>query len=115
LWIWVDAQLPPALASLLRSLGTAATHVEELGLLMSEDPEIFRRARDAQAVVATKDADFLVLLERFGPPPQVLWVTCGNFRNRALLELVRENWEWLHQQLASGEPLVEIGRRPTSD
>ena len=72
--IWVDAQLPPVLAMLLRSLGAAASHVDELELLAAEDLQIFRRAREANAVVATKDSDFVVLQERLGPPPQILWV-----------------------------------------
>lgn len=87
--VWVDAQLPPALA---RWLGTApgvdAAHTFELGLLGATDIAIFEAARAAGAVVVTKDVDFVELLERRGPPPQVVWVTTGNVTNAALRTLV---------------------------
>jgi predicted nuclease of predicted toxin-antitoxin system len=68
--IWVDAQLPPALVRWLRKLGeTTAVHVEELGLLRTEDPEIFNQARRENALVITKDDDFVQLQERRGTPP----------------------------------------------
>jgi hypothetical protein len=45
------------------------------------------RAAEA-SVVVTKDEDFVRLLERHGPPPQIVWVTCGNVRNAALRAVV---------------------------
>ena len=82
--IWVDAQLPPALASWLREdFEVDATHVEDLGLLHDNDPNIFAAARAAgNVVVLTKDDDFQRLLSQFGPPPRVVWVRCGNVTNR---------------------------------
>lgn len=107
--VWVDAQLPPALARWLRDLGESqAVHVEDLGLLKAEDPEIFERARQAKAVVITKDSDFVQLLERRGPPPRVLWVTCGNRSNPALKELIVRSWPRVEDLLAAGEVLIEI-------
>ena len=70
--------------------------VRELGLRDASDPEIFRRARAANAVVMTKDRDFIRLLDEQGPPPQVIWLRLGNSSNAAL------------QLLRSGEPWVEI-------
>ena len=52
--------------------------LRDLGLRDAEDEEIFQAAKAAGAVVLTKDADFRHLLDRFGPPPQVLWLTRGN-------------------------------------
>ena len=45
-------------------------------------------ARNAQAIIVTKDIDFLRLLERHGPPPQILWLTCGNTSNERLVEIL---------------------------
>lgn len=107
--VWVDAQLPPALARWLRDLGeSGAVHVEDLGLLCAEDPEIFEKARQVKAVVITKDSDFVQILERRGPPPQVVWVTCGNRSNPALKELMVRSWPRVRELLAAGEALVEI-------
>ena len=52
--------------------------VRDVHLREAKDREIFEAARRAGAVVMTKDADFPALIERFVPPPQVTWITCGN-------------------------------------
>lgn len=109
--VWIDAQLPPALAGWLRDLGeTQAAHVEGLGLLRAEDPEIFEAARRAGAVVITKDSDFVDMQERLGKPPQIVWLTCGNRSNQALRVLISTNWTWVRELLAAGEPLIEISQ-----
>ena len=56
--LWVDAQLSPSLAGWITdSLGLAATAVRELGLRAAKDFVIFQAAREANAIVLTKDAD----------------------------------------------------------
>ena len=62
-------------------------------------------------VVVTKDADFVELLDRRGPPPQVVWVTTGNVTNAALRTLVAAAWERAVELLRAGEQLVELGDR----
>lgn len=111
--VWVDAQLPPALARWLRHTHAVdAWHVAEVEQLAADDPAIFAAARaGGAAVVITKDEDFVKLLERQGPPPQVVWVTCGNVRNAELRTRVLEAWPQVAALLAAGEPLVEVGRR----
>lgn len=106
--VWVDAQLPPALAAWLRAEGVNAVHVLELGMLSSPDADIFAAARRDHAIVITKDEDFLRLLERHGPPPQVVWITVGNVRNARLRELIERHWASIASQLVAGEPLVEL-------
>jgi predicted nuclease of predicted toxin-antitoxin system len=111
---WIDAQLPPALARWLQSEhGTDARHVEELGLLRARDTEIFAAARAATGPVAvvTKDDDFAKLLDQHGPPPQVVWLRCGNVTNRELRRIVLEAWPRALDLLTAGEALVEIRRR----
>lgn len=116
--IWVDAQLPPALARWLRDhLGESqSSHVEDLGLLSAQDPEIFEKARQAAAVVITKDSDFVQIQERRGPPPRLIWITCGNRSNRDLKDLIVRSWPRVKELLAAGEDLIEINEirsRPT--
>jgi predicted nuclease of predicted toxin-antitoxin system len=109
-------ELPPVLA---RWLGEApeveATHTFELGLLGATDAAIFAAAREASAVVVTKDADFVELVDRRGAPPQVVWVTTGNVTNAALRALVRRRGRepsrccalvsrWWSSAIAAGEP-----------
>jgi predicted nuclease of predicted toxin-antitoxin system len=56
----------------------------------------------------TKDADFVELLERQGPPPQVVLVTCGNTSNARLRGLAQPAWPAI-LALERGEALVELG------
>jgi predicted nuclease of predicted toxin-antitoxin system len=112
---WIDAQLPPALARWLQTEhGTDARHVEELGFHRARDTEIFAAARAATGPVAvvTKDDDFVKLLDQHGPPPQVVWLRCGNVTNRELRRIVLDAWPRALDLLAAGEALIEIRRRP---
>lgn len=112
---WIDAQLPPALAQWMRTEhGANAVHVEELGLHRACDFQIFEAARAAaeSIVVVTKDDDFAKLLGQHGPPPQVVWLRCGNVTNRELRRIVLEAWQRAVTLLIAGEALVEIRRRP---
>ena len=106
--LWIDAQLPPALAEWLAEWGAPCRHVAELGLLAAPDEGIFAAARQEVAVVVTKDEDFVRLLEAHGPPPQVVWVTVGNVRNARLRVLFERHWPAIRAQLTAGEPLVEL-------
>ncbi len=80
--LWLDAQLPSALGRHLSARhGIEAHPVRDLGLRDANDLEIFEAARRDQVVFVSKDADFVDLVLRHGPPPQLLWVTCGNVTN----------------------------------
>lgn len=112
--VWVDAQLPPALARWLREAhGIDAIHVQDLGLHRAPDPLIFQEARSAGGtiVVLTKDDDFPKLLTDQGAPPHVAWVRCGNASNQELRRIVIEAWPRAAALFGDGEPLVEIRRR----
>jgi len=83
--IWIDAQLSPAIAAWInRNFPVSAIAVRDLGLRDAEDLEIFQAGKEANVVVMTKDKDFVDLLDRLGPPPQVIWLTCGNTSNAKL-------------------------------
>ena len=106
---WIDAQLSPALARWIsETFGVVAHAVRDLGLREAKDLVIFHAAREAAAVVMSKDSDFVLLLERFGPPPQVLWVTCGNTSNARMRDILLKSFPEARARLEQGEPLVEI-------
>ena len=107
--LWLDGQLPPSIASwLTEHFGVTARALRDLGLREAKDPEIFQAAREAGAVVVTKDSDFVDLLDRLGPPPQVIWLTCGNTSNARLRQVFSVTLQDALQLLERGEPLVEI-------
>ena len=68
-------------------------------------------ARDAGAVVMTKDRDFRTLLLRHGPPPQVIWITCGNTSNARMQEVLGRSLLQAVDLIMSGEAFVEISDR----
>jgi predicted nuclease of predicted toxin-antitoxin system len=111
--IWLDAQLSPSAAAwITATFGIKAHAVRDLGLRDAKDTPIFQAARTAGAVVMTKDSDFVEMLQRLGPPPKVLWVTCGNTSNARLREILSRALPAAIARLEGGESLVEIGDAP---
>ena len=56
----------------------------------------------------TKDSDFLLLLDQLGPPPQILWITCGNTSNAHLKNILKISFAKALDLINHGERLVEI-------
>ena len=48
------------------------------------------------------------LLTRAGPPPQVIWITCGNTSNARMREILEQTFTNALVLLREGEPFVEI-------
>ncbi len=108
--IWIDAQISPAIATWVNQhYEVEAAAVRDLGLREAEDPEIFFAAKREAAVVVTKDSDFLLLLDQYGQPPQVIWLTCGNTSNAKLKQILANALTEAIELLKKGERLVEIG------
>lgn len=113
---WIDAQLSPALAPwLTETFGLEAYSARFLRLQATKDREIFAAARDAGVVVLTKDRDFVLLVEQYGPPPQVVWITCGNTSNARLRRVLITSFPKAMELLRRGEPVVEISDLARSD
>jgi predicted nuclease of predicted toxin-antitoxin system len=108
--LWIDAQISPAIAAWINQhYGIDAIAVRDLSLREAEDLEIFFAAKRASAVVMTKDSDFLLLLDQHGPPPQVIWLTCGNTSNARLKQILTNALSEAINLINNGERLVEIG------
>jgi len=107
--IWIDAQLSPSLAQwITNTLGITAIAIRDLGLRDAKDFEIFQAARQANVAVLTKDSDFLHLLAQHGPPPRIIWITCGNTSNNNLRHILQSTLQTTLTLLDSGENIVEI-------
>lgn len=108
--LWLDAQLSPLVAAYVTDqLGFHCVPVKDLGLRDATDGQIFEAAKKADAVVITKDSDFVDLLHRFGPPPRVIWLTCGNTSNKVLKSILAVHLKRSLEILAQNEEgLVEI-------
>ncbi len=108
--LWIDAQLSPALASWITTTfpSTDAVAVRDIGLRDADDMEIFRKGKKEGSIILTKDEDFVRIVQHYGPPPQVIWLTCGNTSNAVLKEILTLHLEKALSILATGEALVEI-------
>jgi predicted nuclease of predicted toxin-antitoxin system len=111
--IWIDAQLPPTLANWLSAtFDLEASALRDLSLRDAQDIEIFEAARAENAVILTKDSDFIDLVCRLGTPPQILWLTCGNVTNQNLQRLLSATLPDALEQLRQGTMIVEISNTP---
>lgn len=107
----LDAQLPPALGAWVAgACGCECVHVSEVGLLHSDDAEIFTALRASGAVILSKDQDFVDLVTRLGPPPQVMWLRCGNCSNEVLLGFLARVLPAAMELMRGGESCVELRR-----
>lgn len=106
---WIDAQLSPALAGWLsHQFAVEAIHIRDLKLVEATNHAIFEAARQASAVVLTKDRDFVDLIRWRGAPPQIVWITCGNTSNREMMRILSVTFAKARELIAAGEPVVEI-------
>ena len=107
--LWLDAHISPKLAPWIHdTFGVEVFHVRDLDLREAEDPDIFYKARAANAIVLTKDRDFVELLGRLGPPPKIIWITCGNTSNARLRTIFSKTLYGTLELVNQGESLVEI-------
>jgi predicted nuclease of predicted toxin-antitoxin system len=107
--IWTDAHLSPAIAVwITTNFNITALSLRDLGLRDAEDSEIFSAAKYQEVIVMTKDSDFIDLVNRFGAPPQIILLTCGNTSNARLKEILGSTLIEALEFLRTGEILVEI-------
>ncbi|MGK5089785.1 DUF5615 family PIN-like protein [Bdellovibrionota bacterium FG-2] len=110
---WVDEQISPKFAGWLTQQFQVEAHsVGTLGYSSTGDDEIFKKARDAKAVVITKDRDFREMVLQQGAPPQVIWVTCGNTSTARLQVVFAKAFPLALELLRGGEVLVEVTDSP---
>ncbi len=111
---WLDEQLDPNLATwLTKEFAVEAQHVRDLGFAQTADSKLFAAAKQkSDVVLISKDRDMFELLARYGPPPQLIWLTCGNLRTSRLQSILSETFPKALELLIAGERLVEIsGKR----
>ena len=104
----VDAQLPPALAAYLIYQGHEAHHVAELGMVSARDRDIWDRATAQNAVIVTKDEDFVTMRALRPQGPQVVWIRIGNVTKVTLLRRFATVFPAVLIALERGETIVQI-------
>jgi predicted nuclease of predicted toxin-antitoxin system len=106
---WLNANLAPKIAKwLCEEFRIDCVALVELKEESLKDEEIFERAKTENAVVITKDFDFVNLVTSRGAPPQVLILSVGNCTNRDLIEILRRNFGAALKLIIDGQAVVEI-------
>lgn len=92
---WIDANLPPRLATwLMEHFQVEAYHISELFELNATDAEIFKKAKASNnVVIITKDEDFADMVLREKYPPYIVWITLGNISNAELNKTIIDFFE----------------------
>ena len=105
--IWVDAQLSPEIATWITATFQIRAHaLRDLGLRDATDLLIFRTAAQAGTIILTKDVDFVDLVKRHGPPPNVLRLLCTS--NERLRTILTSALPGALRLLQAGDSFVEI-------
>ena len=104
----VDENLPRLLARSLLAHGHQAWHSVDLLGFSAGDEAIWAEAIRRNAMVVTKDADFVQLLSR--PPPHcpVVHVRIGNCPTPPVIDLLIANLDAIAAAVAGGTMLIHL-------
>jgi predicted nuclease of predicted toxin-antitoxin system len=78
-----------------------------IDLLTATDKEIFEFAKAKNAIIMTKDDDFIKLQREFNSPPKIIWITCGNTTNQRMRDILKDKLNEALMLLENND-LVEI-------
>ena len=107
--IWSTPNCHPPSPWLKDHFNVEAFSVRYLEMVRAKDRDIFSAAREAaDVVVLTKDSDFVLLQERLGPPPAIMWVRCGNTSNAYLKRVLQRTFNEARRLIEAGEVLIEF-------
>ena len=110
--VWLDAHISPAIAKWLREeYSIEACSLRSVGLRDASDDEIFIKAKNEKVVFITKDVDFVSLLEKYGSPPQVIWLSIGNTSNIELKKVFKSVFQDVLTLIEEENSLIEIQKR----
>ena len=104
----IDQNLPLGLLDLLEALGHEAMHVKELGLSTASDDRIWQMAVSLEAVIVSKDGDFIRFVTRDSSRSALVRLRIGNCANAILYDIVRRAWAGVVARLEEGETVVEV-------
>ncbi len=112
---WIDEHISPSIAHWINETfpGNEAVSFRALGLRDAKDSEVFTAAKKKNVILISKDSDFRNLIHQHGPPPSLIWITCGNTSNEKLKTILSFAFPKAMKLLEKGEPVVEINDQLT--
>jgi predicted nuclease of predicted toxin-antitoxin system len=85
-----------------------AEHVEDLGLCDASDTAIWLHSLHKQAIIVTKDADFVEKFRRQPGGPLIVWLRIGNAANSVLLAWFLPVLQAIVARIQSGDRFIEV-------
>lgn len=104
----IDAQLPPALTRFISAHGHDAEHVIDIGQPDIPDRNLWHYAMEHDAILVTKDSDFIDMALVTEHSPAVVWVRVGNTRRQELLRWLEPLIDVIVERVDSGNRLIEL-------
>jgi predicted nuclease of predicted toxin-antitoxin system len=87
-----DQNVSHRLVNLLINLYPDSEHVRHLGMTRGSDEDLWDYAKSHGYILVTKDDDFHIRSNLFGPPPKILWIRSGNCSTELVESLLRKNY-----------------------
>lgn len=104
----IDAQLPPGLARRLVAAGHEASHVFEILPADASDMEVAAAANRLDAILFSKDEDFVALAITGRLLQPLLWIRSGNMTTVRLWSTLEPLLPEIEAAYAAGERIVEV-------
>jgi predicted nuclease of predicted toxin-antitoxin system len=101
-----DNNLSVLLSQFLQDTFPGSKHVFELGIDAFSGWEICQYALEKDFTIISKDLDFYYLADTLGSPPKLVWITIGNCKNRAMMDLLRREKESIRAFLLSDKDIL---------
>jgi predicted nuclease of predicted toxin-antitoxin system len=99
----IDENLSPSLAVTWQGVFPGTTHVFDIGLGNTDDPDIWDHAKVNGFAIITKDSDFEQRSYMLGAPPKVIWLRVGNRSTAYVNLLVLQHVERINEFLLDRE------------
>jgi predicted nuclease of predicted toxin-antitoxin system len=103
----LDANLSHRLMGSVEVLFPGSLHIKQTGLPSgASDLEVWQYAKEKGFVILTADSDFLLLTEKFGFPPKVIWLESCDYPTTVAARVIQENAAVLAQFDRNDQPLL---------
>ena len=69
----------------IKKIFPASIHVSDLKMDKADDIEIWNMGKRESYCILTKDKDFLNYTAKYGPPPKIIFIKCGNVSTNEII------------------------------
>jgi len=106
--ILIDENLSWKLVKLLSDIFDEAVHVRTLNLQHKPDGDLWGIAKANNWAILTQDNDFQFFSSKWGCPPKVIRLNCGNKATVAIAHIIRSKVVAIHAFADSEDCYLEI-------